>query len=368
MERRSFIKAGLAAGVAGAAAASAFPKPALSQGRMEWRMVTSWPKGLPGLQTGAERLAKRITDLSGGRLSVRVFAAGELVPALQCWDAVAQGTADMGHDASYYHIGKTIGAPFFCAVPFGMTASEITAWTYYGGGQQLWDDLYAPFGLKAFPAGNTGCQMGGWYRKEMRSADDIKGLKFRMPGQGGQVLQKLGATVINLAGGEIFPALQSGAIDGTEWVGPYNDLSLGFHQVAKFYYYPGFHEPGSMLQCMVNKAKFDALPADLKELVAASCSAENDLMLAEFNGRSGPALETLVRQHGVQLKQYSRDIMMAFGTAAGEVMQEVLDKAEGPAKRVAEGFLRARRLAVNYTRISDQGYANARNLPFKYPG
>jgi TRAP-type mannitol/chloroaromatic compound transport system substrate-binding protein len=364
MIRRRALLAGAAAV---AAAASSFPKPALSQGRIEWRMVTSWPKGLPGLQTGADRLAKRITDLSGGRLTVRVFAAGELVPALQCFDAVASGTAEMAHDAAYYHIGKSQSMPFFAAVPFGMLPSEINAWMNWGGGQQLFDELLAPFGIKGFSAGNSGTQMGGWFRKELTSVDDFKGLKFRMPGQGGQVLQKLGATVVLLPGGEIFAALQSGAIDGTEWVGPYNDLALGFYQVAKYYYYPGFHEPGTAIECLVSKSKFDALPTDLKQIIETCTNAENDAMLSEFNYRSGPALQTLVRQHGVQLKQMPRDAMIAIGNASGELMQSILDGGDAITKKIAISFLKARAEQISWTRIADQAFANARLLPFTYP-
>ncbi|MFQ5972679.1 MAG: TRAP transporter substrate-binding protein, partial [Alphaproteobacteria bacterium] len=323
MKRRFFLKGAAATGAV-AAAASTFPKPAISQGLMEWRMVTSWPKGLPGLGTGAERVAQRISTMSEGRLSVKVFAGGELVPPLQVFDGVAGGTAELGHDASYYHLGKSPATAFYTAVPFGMTAAELNAWVHWGGGQELWDELYAPFNLKAFLAGNTGVQMGGWFRKEIRSVEDLEGLKFRMPGQGGQVLQRLGATVVLLPGAEIFPALQSGAIDGTEWVGPYNDLSLGFYKVAKFYHWPGFHEPGSGLQLTVNKEKYEALPQDLQTVVKTAAEAENSLMLAEFNGRSGPALETLVRQHGVQLKQMPRDVLMAMGTESGKLMQDLL--------------------------------------------
>lgn len=368
MERRKFLKGAAIGGVGAAAAAASFPTPAISQGKMEWRMVTSWPKGLPGLGTGAERLAKRITDMTDGRLSIKVFAAGELVPALQVWDAVSSGTAEIGHDAAYYHLGKTVAAPFFCSVPFGMTSFEMNAWIHWGGGQQLWDEVYANYNLKPFAAGNTGTQMAGWFRKEINSLEDIKGMKFRTAGQGGQVWQKLGMTVVLLPGGEIFPALQSGAVDAAEWVGPYNDLALGFHQVAKNYYYPGVQEPGPMLQCTVNKGIYEKLPNDLKEIVKAACSAENDYILAEFNARSGPALQSLIRDHGVQLKQFPRDVLEAYGNKSGELMEEILASSDPVVKKVAEAFLAARKLAMAYTRITDQSLTNARLLPFKYPG
>ncbi|MEZ5648277.1 MAG: TRAP transporter substrate-binding protein, partial [Alphaproteobacteria bacterium] len=301
IKRRQFLKGStIAAGAAVAsAAASSFPKPALSQGKMEWRMVTSWPKGLPGVGSGAERLAERIGKLTDGRLTVKVYAAGELVPALECFASVSNGTAEMGHDASYYHLGKHRCTAFFTSVPFGLTAGEMTAWVNYGGGQEVWDELYGQFGIKAFQAGNTGCQALGWYRKEIKSASDYKGLKKRMPGLGGEVLKKLGGTVVTVPGGEIFQALQSGTVDAAEWIGPYNDLTLGFYQVAKYYYAPGFHEPGSVLELMVNKTKYDALPNDLKEIIKIACQASHDDILAEYNMRNGPALETLTSKHGV---------------------------------------------------------------------
>jgi TRAP-type mannitol/chloroaromatic compound transport system substrate-binding protein len=341
--------------------------PTVASGAMEWKMVTSWPKGLPGLGTGAERLAQAIGDLSGGRLSVKLYAAGELVPALQCFDAVSSGTAEMSHDASYYHLSKSPATGFYTAVPYGMTANELNAWIYYGGGQELWDELYAPFGIKAFIAGNTGCQMGGWFRKEINAITDLQGLKFRMPGHGGQVLTKLGVTVVTLPGGEIFANLQSGALDGTEWVGPYNDLALGFYKVAKYYYWPGFHEPGSGLQCMINKAKWDALPKDLQQIVAACCSAENDRMLAEFNGRSAPALASLINEHGVELKQFPKEVMEAFGKASGELMQELVDSGDDMTKKVASSFFKFREDIKAWTHISDQAFTNARLLDFPYP-
>jgi TRAP-type mannitol/chloroaromatic compound transport system substrate-binding protein len=368
MKRRDFLAgAGVAAGAAAATLASSFPKPALAQERIEWKMVTSWPKGLPGLDTGAQRLAQSIADLSDGRIVIQVFSAGELVPALGCFDAVADGTADMAHDASYYHLSKSPACGFYTAVPFGLTATELNAWVYFGGGQELWDELYEPFGLKAFLAGNTGCQMGGWFRKEINAVGDLAGLKFRMPGQGGQALSRLDVTVVTLPGGEIFANLQSGAIDGTEWVGPYNDLSLGFYKVAKYYYWPGFHEPGSGLQCTLGRAKYEALPNDLKQIVATACNRENDLMLAEFNGRSGAALASLVNEHGVELKQFPKEVLEAFGAASGEVMQEVYDSGDEITRKICESFFQFRRDIRRWTRVSDQAYTNARSLEFEYP-
>ncbi|MGQ0664749.1 MAG: TRAP transporter substrate-binding protein [Pseudomonadota bacterium] len=361
MKRRSFI----AGGAAGTLAA-ALPAPAISQGRMEWRMVTSWPKGLPGLGTSAEKLAQRIGQMSDGRLTVKVFAAGELVPALQVFDAVSAGTAELGHDASYYHLGKHRATAFFTSVPFGLTAGEQTAWIHYGGGQELWDQLYAPFNLKPFIAGNTGTQYLGWYRKEIKSVDDYKGLKKRMPGLGGEVIKKLGASVVLMPGGEIFAALQSGAIDATEWIGPYNDLTLGFYQVAKFYYGPGFHEPGSSLELIVDKRKYDPLPADLKQIITVAAQAGHDDVLAEFNMRSGTALETLRTKHGVQIRRTPNEVLTALGQASGEVMAEERDKADAIGKKIFASFLAARKDMILHMRYGEQAFLNARALAFKY--
>ena len=366
MKRRKFLAgAGLAAGAA--TLASAVARPAIAQDRLEWKMVTSWPKGLPGLGTGAERLAERITKASDGRLNVKVFAADELVPALGCFDAVSQGTADMGHDASSYHIDKLPAAGFFNAMPMGLTAGEMNGWVYFGGGQELWDELYAPFNVKPFLAGNTGTQMGGWFRKEINSTADLKGLKFRIVGHGARVLTKLGVEVVPLPNGEIFSGLQSGAIDGAEWVGPYNDLSLGFYKITKLYYWPGFQEPGSALQCMINKGRFEALPDELKQIVAACCSAENDMMLAEFNGRSPAALNSLVNEHGVQLRQFPRDVLVALGEASGTVMQELLEGGDDITRQIASSYLRFRQDAMRYTRVSETAFATARLYKFDFP-
>lgn len=368
MKRRTFLKGTALGGAAAvAAAASSFPKPALSQGRMQWRMVTSWPKGLPGLGTGAQRLADSIGTLTEGRLTVQLFAGGELVPALGVFDAVADGTAEMGHDASYYHLGKSPATAFFTAVPAGLLAHEQNAWLYWGGGQELWDELYEPFGLKGFAAGNTGVQMGGWLRNEINSMDDMRGLKFRMPGQGGQVLNAIGATQVMLPGAEIFPNLQSGTLDATEWVGPYNDLSLGFYQVAKFYYWPGFHEPGSTLNATVNLEAWNGLPADIQGIIQHACAAENDRMLAEFNARSAPALETLVREHGVQLRRYPNDVWNEFGRASGELMADLVQNGDAITRKIASNYLAFRQQILRWTRISDQGFAENRLLPFDYP-
>ena len=256
--RRDFLKKATTA-TAAAAALTTIGAPAIVRAadKIQWKMTTTWPPHFPVLGEGADMLAKLIGDMSGGRLTVQVYGGGELVPPLQAFDAVSQGTVEMGHGAAYYWAGKMPAAQFFAAVPFGMNAQGMNAWIYTGGGQALWDELYAPFNLKPMPAGNTGVQMGGWFNREIKSIDDFKGLKMRIPGLGGKVLAKAGGTAILSPGGEIYTNLERGVIDATEWVGPYNDYKMGFYKVAKYYYYPGWHEPGTVLETFVNKKAFE---------------------------------------------------------------------------------------------------------------
>jgi len=368
VKRRSFLKAAAASGGAVIAAPS-IAAPAISKGLIEWRMVTSWPKGLPGLGTGAERLAENITAMSGGRLSIKVYSAGELVPALECFGAVANGTAQMGHDAAYYHTGKSEGCAFFTAFPFGFMAGEMDAWMKFGNGQALWDELYAPFGIRGFHAGSTGTQMLGWFKREIRSLEDLNGLKFRSPGNQGRVLQKLGVTPVSLPGGEIFPALQSGAIDAAEWVGPYNDLALGFYQVCKYYYSHGYHEPGATLQLMINEQAWQSLTPELQDIVKTAASAATRDMLAEYNARSGPALRTLVEKHGVLVRGLPEEVLMACGEKSNEVLNEIYESDMSPkhiVRRIIEDFLAFRKEIIPWTRIGEQAYVNARRLPFAF--
>ncbi len=357
MDRRSFLtKAGLAAG--GATAAAAFPKPAIAQDMRELKMVTTWPKNFPGLGTGAQRVADRITAMSDGRMTVQLFAAGELVPPFESFDAVSTGTAELYHGADYYWQGKNKGFNFFTTVPLGMTAAELNGWIDHAGGQELWDELAAEFNVKPFLAGNTGVQMGGWFRKEMNSLEDFKGLNFRMPGLGGEVLRELGANVQALPGGEIFPALQSGAIDGTEWVGPWNDLAFGFYQVADYYYWPGFHEPGAGLSCGVNKELYDGLSAEDQAIIENACMAENSYMYSEFMANNGAALATLVNEHGVNLREFTPEIFDQIAVVSEEVVNAAAEDDIG--QRILASYRQARDDIGDWTRISDQAYVNAR--------
>jgi TRAP-type mannitol/chloroaromatic compound transport system substrate-binding protein len=367
MKRRSLFKnAGTVGAVGVAVAASTIAAPAIAQGRIEWRMGTSWPKGMGGVQTGAERLAANVGRMTDGKLTIRVFSAGEVVPALQGFDAVSSGTLDCYHDASYYHIGKNQGCQFFTCVPFGFSANEQAAWINHGGGQALWDKLYAQYNLKAFIAGNTGTQALGWYREEIKSVADYKGKKLRMPGWGGAVLAKVGAQQVVLPGGEIFAALQSGAVDGAEWIGPYNDLALGFHQVAKICYGPGFHEPGSSLQFMMNKGKWDALPNDLKAAIQVACGWAHDDMWAEYTIRSAEAMNVLRSQHGVRFLRTPRDVLIALGNATREYLSEVREKADPVTQEIFASYLKARADIVQYSRFAEGAYLDGRGLPFEY--
>jgi len=362
MNRREILRASGLAAVAASLAACSAPEskgPANSGPRLQWKMITSWPRDFPGLGTGAAGLGALITEASAGRLTVKVYGAGELVPAFEVFDAVSRGVAEMGHSAAYYWKGKAAAAPFFCAVPFGLNAQEMNAWLYDGGGLELWRELYAPFNLVPFPAGNTGVQMAGWFNREIRSVRDLAGLKIRIPGIGGEVMARLGATPVNLPGAEIFTALQSGAIDATEWVGPYNDLAFGLHTVAKHYYYPGWQEPGPTLECMINQTAFAALPTDLQTLVSACCRAVNEVMLAEYTARNQDALDTLIREHGVDVRPLPPDVLGALRHASEQTL-EAIAASDAMARRCYDSMRAFRAKAQAWHRISEEAFYQAR--------
>ncbi len=293
----------------------------------QWKMVTAWPKNYPGLGTAAERLAERVATMSAGRLTIKVYAGGELVPPLEVFDAVSRGTAELGHGAAYYWKGKVPAAQFFTAVPFGLSASEMNAWLSKGGGQALWEEAYQPFGVKPLAVGNTGMQMGGWYNKEINSLDDLKGLKIRMPGLGGEVLSRLGATTVNLPGGEVFTALQTNAIDATDWVSPYNDLAFGLHKAAKFYYYPGWQEPQAVLELLINKKALDNLPADLQAILSEAARAANQDLLDDYVYHNALALDQL-KQQGTLLKRFPDEVLGALQRESDVVLGELAGQTE----------------------------------------
>jgi TRAP-type mannitol/chloroaromatic compound transport system substrate-binding protein len=363
MKRRDMIRGGgIAAVAASLAACGASPgsgtvaKPNVNR---QWKMVTSWPTNFPGLGTGAAALAGMITKASDGRITVKVFGAGELATAFEVFDLVSRGTAQMGHSASYYWSGKLPAAPFFSAVPFGLNAQEMNGWLYSGGGLELWRELYAPANLVPFAAGNTGVQMAGWFRKEIKSVADLKGLSMRIPGLGGEVLARVGGTPVNIPGGEIFSSLQSGAIDAAEWVGPYNDLAFGLHKVAPFCYYPGWHEPGSTLECMVNKKAYDELPEDLQLIVANCCQAINNQMLAEYTARNQQALEKLQKEPNVKFMPLPEDVIAALKQASNQVLSELAAK-DVFAKKAYDSLRAFQADAKAWHEISEVAFYNAR--------
>lgn len=360
MKRRSFIKKAATTSLAAAAAVAA-PSVANAKTKIRWKMVTTWPKNFPGLGANANYLAKLIGEMSGGRIKIKVYGAKELVPAFEVFDAVSQGTAQMGHGGAYYWKGKHEATQFFSSVPFGMTAQEVNGWLYYGGGMALWRELYAQFNLIPAASGNTGVQMGGWFNREIKSTADLKGLKMRIPGLGGEVLKRAGGTPVNLPGGDIFTSLQSGNIDATEWVGPYNDLAFGLHKAAKYYYYPGWHEPGSIIECFINKEAFEALPDDLQSIVLAACKAANMDMLADFAAKNNQALDILVNKHGVQLKQFPDDVLKQLKTLSEQVVNEIAEK-DPVAKKIYASYSAFQKQAATWQAISEQAYTQARAL------
>ena len=357
MKRRDFLnKASLAAVATGAGLSTT---PAAAAAKIRWKMVTTWPKNFPGLGTGANYLAQLINEMSNGRIQVKVYGGNELVPPFEIFDAVSQGTAEMGHGASYYWKGKSEAAQFFSAVPFGLTAQEMNGWLYHGGGMELWQEVYAPFGLIPTAAGNTGVQMGGWFNREINTVDDLKGLKMRIPGLGGEVLHRVGGTPVSLSGGEIFTSLQSGAIDATEWVGPYNDLAFGLYKAAKYYYYPGWHEPGTTLECFINQKAFAALSKDLQSIVLNACKVANQDMLAEYTTRNNAALHTLVTEHKVQLRRFPDAVMQKLKVISDDVVGEIAKK-DALSQRVYDSFRAYRNQVIAWHDISERAYLNAR--------
>src|SRR5215831_7707532 len=352
--RRDFtLAASLAAGLVAA--------PAIARAQTQkWRMVTSWPKRLPGPGMSAERVAERVRALSGGKLDITVYAAGEVVPAFEVLDAVGNGVADIGHTASFYWQGKQPAAVYFTTAPFGLVPSEHVAWVDAGGGQALWDELYAPFGVKPFMGGNTGVCMGGWFRHEIKSLEDVKGLKLRTLGLGGEIYRRLGATPQTTPPGEIFTSLQSGVIDGAEFVGPGSDIALGLYRVAPFYYGPGFNKPNGTGECLVSLKAWQGLEPDLQGLIAQACAAEASYALAEMERLNVEALAALTGRYNVQLKSFPADLVTAARGQAADVLNEVAAKSE-IARRIHASYTGFRERMAEWSRISLRAVLQARD-------
>jgi len=357
--RRKFIKAAATTGVA-AVAASSLAAPAVAADRVDIALVTTWPRDFPGLGTGAQRFAQRLTDMSDGRFQVQYFASGERVKAFDSFDEVASGNAQIYHAADYYWKGKHPGWAYYTSVPFGLTYTEFNAWIRFGGGQALWDELAGEYGLKNFVCGNTGVQMGGWFNKEINSASDLKGLKMRIPGLGGDVMAKLGASPVSLPGGQIYENLVSGAIDATEWVGPWNDEIMKFHEAAKYYYFPGMHEPGSALAAGCNKSWLTSLSASDQLMIEAAAAMENDVMMAEYNAKNGAALSRLLNEQGVVLKEFNDDVYDSFGEASEEVYAEVQQHSD-LANRIHASFVKSRADVGGWMNLGDAAFSRQRN-------
>ncbi|KQT08712.1 TRAP transporter substrate-binding protein [Ramlibacter sp. Leaf400] len=331
MDRRSIIKS---AGIAGVLAAGVAPA-VHAQAAIRWRLASSFPKSLDTIFGAAEVFSNKIKAMSGGKFEVSVHAAGELMPAFGVVDGVQQGTVECAHTAPYYFFGKDETFALGCAIPFGLNSRQMTAWMYEGNGLKLMREFYAKFSMINFPGGNTGAQMGGWYRKEIKSLADVKGLKIRIGGFGGKVLERIGGVPQNIPGGEIYQALEKGTIDAAEWVGPYDDQKLGFNKVAPFYYYPGWWEGGPQLDFFINQKAFDALSPENKAIVEAAAAEAHVTMQARYDGRNPAALKQLVGA-GTKLRPFPNDVMNAAFKAANDLYEELNTKNESWKKIYAD--------------------------------
>ena len=326
--------------------------------KFRWKMVTTWPPNFPIFQEGIEKFANDVEEMSGGRLTIKISAGGELIPALQTFDAVSQGLVQMGYGAAYYWAGKIPAAQFMTAVPFGMTEKGMNTWFYNGGGLDLWRELYQPFGVIPFPAGNSGVQMGGWFKKKINSLEDLKGLKMRVPGLGGKVLSKVGVATKLLAGGEIYTALERGNIDATEFVGPYHDLYLGLYRAAKYYYYPGWHEPGAVLELIVNQKAWQSLPKDLQKIVEVATKALNQSMYYEFENLNAQALRELTEKYKVEILPFPDDIIKELKRLTVETLEEEAAK-DTQFKKVYDAFKTFQAEHNAWNAIADDAYNKA---------
>jgi TRAP-type mannitol/chloroaromatic compound transport system substrate-binding protein len=359
MQRRTLAQAA-------AIGSAALATPALSQGRIEWRMVTIWPRNLPGPGVAAQRVADRIGALSGGRLTVRLFSAGEVVPAPGAFDAVAAGTADLYHGVPAFWISKSPGIGFFGSFPFGLTAQERQGWMMHAGGQAMYDEIYGRFGIKPFICGDSGPQWLGWFRREIRGIEDFRGLRFRTTGLGAEMFRRAGASVVNLPAGEIFSALQSGTIDAAEFLGPFSDAPLGLHQVAKNYYFPGVQEPSSAEEIGINMARWNALPDDLKAIVSAVAASMHDFTTTEYDVRHPVALQELVTRHQVVVREAPRDLLIALGNTAGEMLAELRNHNDALVKRIADSYASFRNRSAGYYAQTYAANFNSRTLPIRW--
>lgn len=364
MERRKFLKSASAVtgGVAVAAGglASSLPAPAIASGKRQLTMIMPWPRSTPGLGVNAQRFAEHLAVMTDNSLSIKLYGAGELVPPFECLDAVSDRTADLAHSTPYYWVGKSKAMHYFTGVPFGLTAQELSAWIRFGGGLELWQELYKPFGVTPFYAGSSGTQAGGWYNKEINSVDDLNGLKFRIAGLGAEVMKRLGAVTVMTPPGEIAPSLMSGAVDGADWVGPWMDRAFGLHKAAKYYYMPGLHEPGPGLEILVNSELLAELTEAQRMAITMAASATAERTLADFTFNNIEAFEPLLAE-GVELRSFPEDVSRAFYEKSNEILAEMA--AEDPLTgKIHTSYMAFLKKARTYAAHAEGGILQARNL------
>ena len=325
--------------------------------KFQWKLVTTWPPNFPVLGEGCTYFANWVREMSGGRLDIKVFGGGELVPPLEVFDAVRTGAADMGSGAAYYWAGKIPSAQFFASVPFGMNAQQLNAWIDNGGGLQLWESLYADYGLVPMLGGNTGVQMGGWFNREINTLGDFKGLKMRMPGLGGKVLKRAGGSPVLMAGSELYTGLEKGTIDATEWIGPYHDYKMGFYQIAKYYYSPGWHEAGTALEIIINKNKMEELPADLQAIVRTAAARMNLWTLSEFEAKNGIYLDKLINEEKVDIRKFSPEILDQLRIYTEEITEDLASQ-DAFSRKVFDAYQKFRQQAASWSKLSEKVYYN----------
>jgi TRAP-type mannitol/chloroaromatic compound transport system substrate-binding protein len=358
MKRRDIL--GGAAALAAGAPLS-FPAPAIAQGIRQLKMVTDWPEGSPGTQSNAVRLAQTVGDSTGGRIKIEVYPSGALVRPFETFDAVGAGVADMYHSVEYYWEKKSPAFHFFAAVPFGFTADELFAWVQYGGGQELWDALSGQFNIKPLFCAGLGTQMGGWFNSEITSLEAFKGLRFRLPGLGAEVLRRLGAVVVTLPGSEIVQALKSGAIDGSEWIGPWPDMAMGLHKAAAYYYYPGFHEPGLSQTLGINKRVWESFDASDRRLIEALAACEYARSLAEYNANNALWLRKLREEGDVKILKFDDSVLNAFLAISKDVVAEA-GSSDNLSKKIYRSYEQFRALIMDWSDIAERAFLNSRGL------
>ena len=355
LKRRDFI---VGAALFSAASASSFPSPAIAYGKRRWNMVTAWPKFTPGLSDSANRLAKRIEELSESKIEIKIYNDGELINSSGIFDSVSEGDVHMGHSAPYYWTNKNKAAAFFCSVPAGLTAQEYNGWINFGGGKQLWDELYSRFGLISFSAGNTGCQMGGWFNKEINEIKDFDNLKMRIVGLGADVISRLGATPKNIEPKELFTSMQSNSIDALQWISAWNDMSFGFHRVAKYYYYPSFSEAGVSVELMINKKYYDGLPKNLQQVIETSCAAENSIMLAEYNANNARSFQSLKYKHNIDIRKYPVEVIKSLSEISDDVVSNIANEGDIE-RRIYESYAKYRQYSMHMRPFSQDEFITA---------